>query len=76
MLAHLLAGALLLRCCCRGEHFEYGCRRGDALACLGEKEGAMLVLGYLAVDLARMGAGVSSVGATLELLFEFRAFLF
>ena len=36
----------------------------------------MLVLGYLAVDLARMGAGVSSVGATLELLFEFRAFLF
>lgn len=36
----------------------------------------MLVLGYLAVDLARMGAGASSVGATLELLFEFRAFLF
>ena len=35
----------------------------------------MLVLGYLAVDLARMGAGASSAGAPPELSLECHAFL-
>ena len=76
MLVHFLTGALLFRRRGRREHLEQGSCRDDILAGPGEHWGALSVFHYLAVDLARMGAGVSSVGATLELLFEFRAFLF
>ena len=67
MLAHFLAGTLLFKRCGHRERLEQGGNCGDVLASPGEHRGALSVFHYFPVDLARMGARASPVGAPPEL---------
>ena len=75
MFAHFLAGALLFRRRGCRERLEQGSCRDDVLAGPGKHRGALSVFHYLAVDLARMGASASPVGAPPKLPLELCAFL-
>ena len=75
MPSHLFAGSLLLRCRRRGESFKQSRCCGNVLSRPGERRGALPVFGNFSVDLARVGAGRSSIGMAAELALKCHVFL-